>query len=103
MKLNTAIKQATQHLLDSDEARTYTLASDAWGKIPTYVIELEQSEDDRNILEVTTFGWDHERVAIPQTRPELIAMKCRAQLFPGGLNTIILRYCLDILRRESNG
>ena len=103
MKLNMAIKQATQHLLDSDEARTYKTAADVWGKQSAYVIEIERSEDDRNILEVTTWGWDYECIAIPQTRPELIAMKCRAQLFPGGLNTIILRYCLDILRRESNG
>jgi len=103
MKLNTAIKRATEHLLDSDEARTYKTKADVWGEQSDYVIELERSEDDRNILEVTTWGWDYECVAIPQTRPELIAMKCRAQLFPGGLNDIIRRYCLDILHRESNG
>ena len=108
MNLNTAIKRATQHLLDSDEARTYKTKPDVWGEQSSYVLELERSEDDRNFLDVTTWGFDYEAILVPTTRQDLIKNKMFAQMRKcetpyDGLNQVALRYYLDILHRESNG
>ncbi|MHA2263570.1 MAG: hypothetical protein ACXAEN_14335 [Candidatus Thorarchaeota archaeon] len=107
MNLNTAISQATRHLLDSDKARTYVTKPDVWGEQKSYVLELERIEDDRNVLEISTWGFDYARIAIPLDRPEMIKIKMWAQLRLADapyspIDQVVLRYCLDILHRESN-
>jgi len=106
MKLQTAIKQATAHLLKSDKARTYTV-TDGFGHSHRYVVELERDRSGdpewTNWLDITTWGFDYEGIKIPQTRPELINLKMRAQMGMGDSRTdqIAKRYYLDILIRES--
>jgi len=99
MNLQIAIQKATDHLLSSDKARSYTVD----GK--SYVLELERDRsgdaDWKNWIEVTTWGFDYEGFHIPTTRPELISLKCRSQLDSSPLSQILTRYCLDILRRET--
>ena len=100
MKLETAIKEATKHLLKSERARTYT-AGRYGGVERRYTLEIER---DKNWLTVTTWGFDYEGIKIPKSWPELIALKCRAQMAeqPDPMAKIALRYYLDILYRESN-
>lgn len=102
MNLETAIKEATKHLLKSDKARTYTVDF-GYREKRSYVLALAKDEEDPTLLMVETWGFD-EFIKIPQTRPELIALKCRAQMSEkDGVTQVALRYYLDILRRESNG
>ena len=107
MELNTAIKRATAHLLKSDKARTYKTKADVWGFQKSYTLDLERIEDDRNVLEVSTWGFDYARIAVPTSRREVIKIKMWAQLHLSDapyspIDQVVLRYCLDILHRESN-
>jgi hypothetical protein len=103
MKLQTAISRATAHLLKSTRARTYRTQPDVWGDRKSYVIDLERDDEYPNCLNVTTWGCDYESIEIPTSRPQLISLKCRAQMGMLDQNEIALRYYLDILNRESNG
>ena len=94
MNLQTAIKRATTHLLKSKQARTYQVDN------KSYVLEVEQIEGE-NWLGVTTWGFDYEGISIPQSRPELIALKIVVQLLSDPVSKVALRYYLDILRREA--
>ena len=100
MRLATAIKRATSHLLKSKNARTYH--ANVYGERKSFVVELERCED-KTWLKATGWGADDEGIAIPQTRPELIALKCRAQLGMVDYPQVAKRYYLDILHREANG
>jgi len=103
MNLQTAIKQATDHLLKSDKARTYT--ADVYGETKSYILELARDDSGdpewKNYLHVTTWGFDYEEIQIPSTRPELIGLKCQAQMAPSTdyPAQVAKRYYLDILRR----
>ena len=105
MKLQTAIKKATEHLLKSDKARTYQTPPDVWGDRKSYTLELtrDTSGDSEyaNWLEVTTWGFDYQGIEIPTDRPSLINHKCRAQMASDPVAKIALRYYLDILHRET--
>jgi hypothetical protein len=79
MKFETAVKRATRELLRGD-------------------IEMEQ---DGNELVITEWGYDCARIRIPQTWREMIHAKVRAQLYPGGVNDIVLRYSFRIMRLTS--
>ena len=108
MKFKTALRQATRHLIDSDKARTYKTEQDIWGFQKSYTLDLGRIEDDRNVLEISTWGFDYERIAIPVDRKEMIKIKMWAQLHLADapyspVDQVVLRYCLDILHRESNG
>jgi len=91
MTFNSAVNQATKHLVRSKAART----------IHEFTLDIEQTE--WNTLLVTTWGWDHAQIEIPTDRPSMIGRKCRLQMRSRDqLDEIELRYIFDILRRESN-
>lgn len=99
MNFQTAVNQATAHLLKSKKARTYQAR--VFGKTETCVLELERT--DPYYLTVTTWGFDYEEIRIPGNRSELIEFKCLAQMASPNdcIAQVELRYYLDILRRES--
>ena len=100
MKLQTAIKKATAHLLSSDKARTYTVLN-IWNEPINYTLDIELGEDCDELI-VTTWGFDYEGFSVPQTRQELISAKIRSQMASDPISLIARRYYLDILHRESN-
>lgn len=110
MKIETAIKQATRHLLNSDKARTYHTKLDTWSEKKSYILALRPVyhntySDGRPIhpyMEVLTWGFDNESFEIPQNRTEVVNLKCRAQLGIIVVPEIVLRYTLDILRRADS-
>lgn len=88
-----AVREARKHLLKSAKART----------VGKYTIRLEPVEDSQN-LAVTTWGYDHEEIFVPQKRVDLIRAKIRIQIRMPGLDVVdqvTLRFYLDILRREA--
>lgn len=96
MKFQAVVKQATSHLLRSEKARTYVSSA---GR--EYTLDIEKDEDGN--LVVTTWGFDHEIIAVPKERVDVIRLKIRIQLIRtlSGVDKVALRYYLDILRREA--
>ena len=90
MNFNQATKKATAELLRTKAARTYTVDGQP------YTVDLQRDEDGN--LEVTTWGFDYEVIRVPQTWTGMIRQKMWAQLEPGRLNNIVLRYCFRIMR-----
>lgn len=104
MNFKKAVYAATRHLCESENARAYLVPSHAWGNKKRYVLDIEPDED--GVLVVTTWGFDFERFGIPQNWQELTSQKVRAQLRLmdnpySPIDQIILRYSLDIIRREA--
>lgn len=102
MNLSTAITRATAHLLKSEKARTYT--AETWREKKRYVLDMELSVEETELVVTNPIG-RLRFIPIPQTRPELIKAKCMLQTeqFRDGVEDVLLRYYLDILRRESYG
>ena len=97
MRFETAVKRATAEFLGSARMRT----------VGDFVIGVCRAEDapEREMV-VTTWGYDEERIAIPQTRPELIRAKCLAQMAmaernPDDVQRLVLRYTLRVLEIEA--
>jgi len=90
-KIFLAVKKVTEQFLDYPE-RWLT-----YGENNQYTLTLRRDYDEPyEWLVITTWGYDMERVHIPQSRAQVINMKCRAQLgMYGELSPIWLRYTLE--------
>jgi len=91
--LEIAIAKTTTRLLRSKRMRT----------VNGYVYDFERVPgEEKQALYCTTWG-ESFRLAIPQSRHELIALKMRAQLdrHATPFHQIVIRYTLAILRAES--
>lgn len=101
MKFQTAVKQATEHLLKSKAARTYRAAN---GK--QYHLDLRDMRPEHNELLVTNWRFDQPTIVVPATRPQLIRAKMYIQMRKGdgldAIDQIALRYYLNILSGEAN-
>lgn len=98
MKLATAIQRATRHLIKSERARMYHTGAYHWRE--EHTAEVIAMVSDPTMLQVKTEGIDNGKIRVPQTRRELIALKCKSQMEMVDRPEIAKRYYLDILRRE---
>jgi hypothetical protein len=90
MDTQKAIAQATQTLLRSKEFRTFG----------GYTLDIRR-EDDKTLV-CTTWGYDYERIDIPQTQAEICRMNYQAQFARGeNLADLRFRYAQEILHNES--
>lgn len=89
MDAHRAITAATKRLLTSKAFRTFD----------GYTLDIVR---DGDTLVCTTWGYDYERIAIPQTQADIAKMNYEAQLFSAGeMQALRLRYAQEILHNES--
>jgi hypothetical protein len=90
MDTQKAIAQATQTLLRSKAFRTFG----------GYTLDIEK--EDAKTLVCKTWGYDYERIDIPQTQADICRMNYQAQFTRGeSLSELRFRYAQEILHNES--
>lgn len=94
MKFKTATNNATRQLIRSRAQRTAKGVTYFFTREGAYLMTHMRDASFRDIL---------CEIKIPESRPELIARKCRLQINTrDALDEIELRYLLNILRIEAN-